>query len=150
MAMRGEGRRIVTRVPPVLKAHPARLHLLRLWAGIVRERYLAPVYLFGSAARGSLNPRDYDVCVVLTADQFAARYATPSMRRQLTPSEIVRQWDREEWGSATVTSLWDRWVTEVRRTQKEAYRHTELVIDFTVRPLSSWRTYINIQYWQLA
>lgn len=47
--------------------------LLRTWANTIASRFNAHVYLCGSAIR-KLEPRDIDIRVVLTRDQYEARY----------------------------------------------------------------------------
>lgn len=144
-------RRKVTRTPQPLAESPPKLFLLRRWAALMRARYDAPVYLFGSAVRGATNPRDYDVCVVLTERQFAERYASPHMLKTMSVREIVAQWQAEDLGEAREGGMYSRWMRDQRKMLKDAFhKHTGLIIDFHVQPLSSWRGYRNIQFWRLA
>ncbi len=49
------------------------VQLLRGWANQIAARFNAPVYLVGSALREA-RPRDIDVRVVLSDEQFVGRY----------------------------------------------------------------------------
>jgi hypothetical protein len=118
---------------------------------MMRVRYGAPVYLFGSVVRGATNPRDYDVCVVLTEKQFAERYASPHMLKTMRVQAIVAQWSAENVGEAREGGMYARWMCDQRKMLKDAFhKHTGLNIDFHVQPLSAWRGYRNIQFWRLG
>jgi hypothetical protein len=101
--------------------------------------------------RGEFGFRDYDVVVVLTEKQFAARYATAHMNRKMTPREILTRWCAEEWGHKEQTGLYDRWMEDQRKHLKDAFhKWTALHIDFQVLPLSHWRKLDDVQFWRLA
>lgn len=102
-----------------------RVRRLRLqlhgWACQVAVRFSAPVYLVGSTLTED-DPRDTDISIVLSDDDFAARYGD------------VQEWDSEmygtEWGAARQRCAEDQ--VKLTRHLVKGYR---MNVDLKIEPL---------------
>jgi len=141
------------RTPPHLKENMPRLFLIRRWATRLSVAFFsgAPVYLVGSALELS-NPRDWDFRVILTAEAFARRYATPAQLRRMTPREVVARMMGEEVGDFDRSSgIYSRWLREMNGINRAAfYRWTGLYTDFQARPLRAARTWRGRPKWRAS
>lgn len=91
------------------------------WANQIAGKLGAPVYLVGSALREKYV-RDVDVVVILSQEDFVARYGPPEtwMFHHFLPN----------WSDGSL-----RWATEIAKVGAEASRNTSLNIDFKIQPL---------------
>lgn len=93
---------------------------LESWANQIAAKLGAPVYLVGSALKEKYV-RDVDIVVILTRDDFVARYGAPEtwMFHRFLPN----------WSDGSL-----RWATEIAKLGAEACRNTNLNIDFKIQP----------------
>ncbi len=140
-----------TRIPQHLRQNAPRLFLLRRWAGVIAERFAAPVYLVGSALRDdNCCPRDWDVRVALTYGQFAERYATAAQRKRMTGREIADLWIEQYYGRTESREIYWRWVRECQATGKEAFhKYLGLYVDFQAYAPNEWRSWGERPYWRM-
>jgi hypothetical protein len=91
------------------------------WACQVATRFGAPVYLVGSTLTEQ-NPRDVDISIVLSDDDFAARYGD------------VQEWDSEMYGIA-----WGEGRQRCAEDQVKLTRHLvtsyRMNVDLKIEPL---------------
>ena len=136
-----------------LRLNPPRLFLLRRWALVLRARFDAHVHLVGSALRDdNHDPRDWDVRVLLTYEQFAARYAPARMRKALSPRDIARLWNEQYFGrSGDDRSLYWGWLREPQAVGKEAYEKSlRLNVDFQAYPPNEWAGWRGHPRWKIT
>lgn len=105
--------------------HHRRWKLYR-WANMLAGYYGARIYLCGSALRdGNIEPRDWDIRVVLTREDFERRFGNP-----------------DAWVDQGCTGAWDsvrwRWSEECVKESRAGYRNTGLNIDFQIQPPATW------------
>jgi hypothetical protein len=100
---------------------------LRSWANQMSTRFGAPTYLVGSALELP-DPRDIDVRVMLTNDDFEARYGDPI------------RWREALWFSRHDGSM--RYCTDMWQLSAEAARVLRLNIDFQVQPPCEWLSFV--------
>jgi hypothetical protein len=95
--------------------------MLHGWACQVATRFGAPVYLVGSTLTEE-NPRDTDISIVLSDEEFAARYGD------------VQAWDREmygiEWGAGR-----QRWAEDQIKLTRYLVTGYRLNVDLKIEPL---------------
>jgi hypothetical protein len=139
-------------MPKHLKSNEPRLFLLRRWANLLAARFGASVYLVGSALRDdNANPRDWDVRIPLTNEQFALRYATAGQRVRMSGSQIADLWNEQYYGrTGDDRRVYWRWTRECQRTGKEAFRkYLGLYVDFQAYPPREWRSWGDHPYWRI-
>lgn len=101
---------------------------LRSWANTIAARFGAHVYLTGSALTKA-EPRDIDIRVVLTADQYEARYGN-------------RGWvERHLLGDNEPSPGMKRWMADVVKLGEWVTRHHQLNIDFQIQHEAEVRHY---------
>lgn len=143
----------LTRPPLHLRNNAPRLFLLRRWARVIHARYGGGVYLVGSATRDdNADPRDWDVRVRLTNDQFADRYAPARLRARMTGRQLVDLWEEQYYGRADADRvLYWRWLRDCQAAGKEAFhRYLHLYVDFQTHPPGEWRDWRAHPRWRIA
>ena len=101
---------------------------LQMWANSIAARLNAHVYLVGSALVQE-NPRDIDIRVVLTAEQYEARYGE-------------RGWiERHLFGPVEPSDGLRRWLADCAKLGDWAAKYHRMNIDFQIQHEQEVRHY---------
>lgn len=111
----------------------SRYTVLRRYANSIRGYYGHPVYLVGSALRpDNLNPRDWDIRVMLPDDEFALRFGNGRETEY-----VIGRWMGEACDGNWTSIRWN-WSRECVKRSLQASRELLLNVDFQVQPERNW------------
>lgn len=89
------------------------------WANQIASRFGRPVYLTGSSLE-LCDPRDVDIRVILTTEEFAARWGDP------------KEWMQGLWTAMTHGAT--KYAADMYKLRSEACLGLRLNVDFQVQP----------------
>lgn len=101
-------------------------HRLRKWANDIRGFYGYPVYLVGSQVTDKTDPRDVDVCCIISDEDFERRYGS------------VDKWIDEGEDGLWTDIRWT-WADDCIKKWQLGCDYTKLNLDFKVIPLKHHR-----------